>query len=303
MQRKDHIDAFGAVTLICFAVALGFNQVVVKVANDGLQPVFAAALRSLLALPILLAWIRLRGQSLYVEPAARPWCALMGVVFAVEFVCLFLALDLTSVARTSVIFYGMPVWLALLAHILVPGDRLSPRKAAGLALAMAGVAVAILSRGSGGEVGLAGDLLALAASLLWALIALLTKVSPFSRVPPAQQLTWQIAVSVPVLFAFAAFFGPAIRDFDGITAAALGFQILLVSAGFLLWMWLMKIYPASGVTSFSFLSPVVGVFFGWLLLGETVGYALWVALALVAAGLVLVNRPPRTTSMSAQTGK
>ncbi len=303
MQRKDHIDAFGAVTLICFAVALGFNQVVVKIANDGLQPVFAAAVRSALALPILLVWIRLRGQSLAVERAARPWCVLMGVVFAVEFVCLFLALDLTSVARTSVIFYSMPVWLALLAHVLVPGDRLSPRKALGLTMAMAGVAVAIFSRGSGGEAGLAGDLLALAASLLWALIALLTKISPFSRIPPAQQLTWQIAVSVPILFGFAAFFGPAVRDFDAITTAAMAYQILLVSAGFLLWMWLMKIYPASGVTSFSFLSPVVGVAFGWLLLNETVGYALWLALVLVAAGLVLVNRPPRSKAMSAQTGR
>ena len=40
MVRKDRIDAFGAVSLVGFSLLLGFNQVVIKVVNEGMQPVF-----------------------------------------------------------------------------------------------------------------------------------------------------------------------------------------------------------------------------------------------------------------------
>jgi len=49
--------------------------------------------------------------------------------------------------------------------------------------------------------------------------------------------------------------------------------------------------PASGVASFSFLSPIFGILLGWLLLGEEVGLSILIAGAMVAAGLVLINRP------------
>jgi drug/metabolite transporter (DMT)-like permease len=67
--------------------------------------------------------------------------------------------------------------------------------------------------------------------------------------------------------------------------------VAVVSAGFLFWFWLLTIYPASSVASFAFLSPIFGVGLGWLLLGEPVGPGILVALVLVCAGLVLINRP------------
>ena len=49
MERKDHIDLFGGSVLVIFAMVMGLNQVVIKVVNDGMQPVFQAGLRSLFA--------------------------------------------------------------------------------------------------------------------------------------------------------------------------------------------------------------------------------------------------------------
>lgn len=57
-----------------------------------------------------------------------------------------------------------------------------------------------------------------------------------------------------------------------------------------MWFWLMTIYQANGVASFSFLSPVLAVLFGWWLLDETIGVQVWVALGLVAIGITLINR-------------
>jgi len=218
---------------------------------------------------------------------------LIGAVFAFEFVCLFLALDLTSVTRVSVILYTMPIWLALAAHVLLPGERLTTGRAAGLALAFGGVVVALISRDDAAKDGaILGDLLALCASMGWAAIALIVRMTELRTLRPEVQLLWQLAVSAPLLLGAAAFFGPAFRDPEMIHWAGLGFQIVaVVSAGFLFWFWLLTIYPASSVAAFAFLSPIFGVGLGWLLLDEAVGPGILLALVLVCAGLILVNRP------------
>jgi drug/metabolite transporter (DMT)-like permease len=149
MPRKDQMDAFGATSLVLFSALFGFNQVVVKVVNGGFEPVFAAGLRSLGAIPLILLWASLRGRSLRILPGTVPGGLILGACFTVEFLLLFTALDLTTVSRMSVIFYSMPIWLSLGAHVLIPGERLSRRKALGLALAFGGVAWAILDRPAG----------------------------------------------------------------------------------------------------------------------------------------------------------
>lgn len=294
MERKDSIDTFGAVSLTGFALLLAVNQVLIKVVNEGLQPIFFAGIRSGLAVVCLWLWLTWRGRRPQLARDMAGPGILIGLFFAAEFVFLFLALDLTTVTRTSVIFYSMPVWLALAAHVLIPGERITQVKALGLALALAGVAWAILNRGNGtGETSLAGDLCALGAAVCWAGIALCARVTRLKDLRPETQLYWQVAVSAPILIALSPLFGPLIRDLQPIHIVWLAFQVVvIVSAGFLFWLWLLSIYPASGVASFSFLTPVFGVALGWLLLDEQVGVALMVSAALVATGIVLINRPP-----------
>jgi drug/metabolite transporter (DMT)-like permease len=293
MAQNDRIDAFGAVALTGFAALLAVNQVVIAVVNEGLQPVFFAALRSLGGVICILGWMRYRAIALTVPPGTLVPGLLMGVLFAVEFICLFVALDLTTVTRSAIIFYSMPVWLALIGHLLIKGERITGRKAMGLGLAFAGVVVALVMRGGpDAEGSVIGDLCALAAAMSWAGIAALAKASRLRDVRPEMQLIWQLAVSVPLLALAAFAFGPFLRDPGWIHWAGLGFQILvIVSAGFLLWLWLLSIYPAASVAAFSFLSPVFGVLLGWLLLGERVGPGIAAALTLVVAGLILINRP------------
>lgn len=287
------MDAFGAVALTAFALHLAFNQVVIKVTGGGFGPVFAAGVRSAGAVLVLLLWMYLRGVSLRIPRVALPWAVLSGLLFAFEFVCLFTALDLTTVSRTSVIFYSMPLWLALASTVLLPEERLTRRKLMGLALAFSGVVVALSDR-SGGHVSWAGDMLALCSALAWGGIALLVRVSPLAHVPPEQQLIAQVAVSAPILLLMAPFFGPLVREIAPIHIAGMVFQIIAVgSFGYLAWFWLMKQYQANSVASFSFLSPVASVLMGWVLLGEQIAPTIWVALVLVAVGITLINRRVR----------
>ena len=297
MEKKSHMDAFGAAALIAFALHLAFNQVVIKVTNDGFGPIFAAGLRSAGAVVVLFVWMRLRGIPLTVPAAAVPAGILSGILFGIEFMMLFSALDFTTVSRASVIFYSMPVWLAIAGHFLMPDDRMNFAKALGLVLAVAGVAIALLDR-SDATASVLGDILALGSACCWAAIALCVKVTPLSKVPPAQQLMFQVLVSAPILLVAAWISADLFRDPQPIHYAGLLFQTVAVaSLGFLVWFWLMAIYPASSVASFSFLSPVFAVILGWLLLDEQVGPRVWIALVLVSAGIFLINRRPRAAEV------
>ena len=112
MERKNHIDVFGASVLISFSVLLGLNQALVKLVNVGFAPVFQAGLRSACAfLPVLaFAWIARRRLS--VTAGTLGPGIVNGLLFSGEFCLLFLALDYTSVARVSLFFYTMPFWVA-----------------------------------------------------------------------------------------------------------------------------------------------------------------------------------------------
>lgn len=302
MERKSSMDLPGAAGMTAFAVALAFNQVVIKLTNTGFGPVFGAGLRSILALAALALWVVIRRRRFGNLGATLGPGLLLGGLFGVEFILLFKALDLTTVSRASILFYSMPVWLAVVAHLTLPGERLSLRRTAGLGLAMAGVAWALVDPQSRAAGDLRGDLLALGACWCWAGIALTVRLTRISELPAEGQLFWQLAVSSVILLCVAPFAGPLIRTPDWISYAALGYGVLVASLGFLFWLWLMTIYPASDIASFSFLSPVLAVVFGWLIFAEPVGPQFIVALGLVAVGIVLINRRKRPSPLAEPAG-
>ncbi len=93
------------------------------------------------------------------------------------------------------------------------------------------------------------------------------------------------------------FSGPAIRDANAMATGAMLFQaVYVVAVTYVMWFWLVRHYPASGLASFTFLTPAFGVLFAGLILGEPLGATIFIALVLIAAGLVLVNRTPRQTA-------
>ncbi len=290
MEEKRPVDKFGAACLVGFASFLAFNQVVIKVTGQGFNPVFQAGLRSAIGLVVLLFWMWAFSIPLTMPRRAVFWGLVSGLLFTYEFILLFVALDMTSVSRASILFYTMPVWLGIAAHFLLPGERLTFTKAIGMAMAVSGVVVALAGH-RGSETSLIGDLCALAATFGWAAINLLVRITPLSQVPPQNQLLYQLVVSAIIMLAISPLFGDVIRNPGWLHFSGLLFQsICVVSLAYMMWFWLLKRYKASGVAAFSFLSPVLAVLLGWVLLGETLNPQIWVALGLVAFGIYLVNR-------------
>lgn len=290
--RRDRMDVLGAAALIGFSVLLGLNQVMMKMVNAGMNPVFQAGLRSACALLPVLAWALWRRRCLSISDGSLLPGLICGLLFSFEFLLLFTALDYTTVARTSIMFYTMPVWVAIGAHFLIPGEKLTRRKFSGLVLAVTGVGIALSNNASpASEYALLGDIMALAGATGWAGIALTARTTRLAKASVEMQLLYQLAVSAPVLLALAPLFGPSFRAMTPELWGIFAFQVLaVISFGFLLWFHILKLYPASDMASFAFLTPLFGVFFGWLVLSEQLSAAVLAALVLVGAGIWLVNR-------------
>jgi len=293
MKKKNRIDIFGAVALISFSLLLGINHVVIKVVNSGLDPIFFAGIRSVIAFLFLLICMKIWNKSIVLKKKYIFVSILAGLVFALEFLFLFLALDFTSVSRNSIIYYSMPVWLACLAHFFIPNERLNFLMGIGLIMAFVGVTLSILNGVNDFSLSAEtfwGDVLAILAAFTWALLILIAKGTKFKEVNPEIQLVWMVMVSGPVLILFSLILSDPIRDFQIIHLWGLLFQsVIVVAGGFLSWLWLLSIYPASGVASFSFLTPIFTIFFGWLILGESLTINFLFAAFLVIFGLILIN--------------
>lgn len=289
------MDRAGVAIMLALSVLYASNNLMVKLGTEAFQPVFMAALRSGIGLGALVLWMRARGI-----PFRRDLWApglLIGAAFAAEFFFLFIAMDLTSVVRAVILIYAMPLWTALAGHFLFPGERLTPVRLAGFLAGFAGVALTLAAQGGGasgtGAGGnLAGDLMALAAGASWTAIVIVARRSRLSEAEPETQLFWQLVVSAPLLMALAPLYGgEMLRAVTGwqianVTAQGLGIAFF----GFLLWFWLLRRYPSGAVASFGFLTPVMSVGLGWLVLNEPVSAAVPLALALLVTGLVLINR-------------
>ena len=291
-KLKNKLDTFGAISLISFSVLLGFNHVVIKVVNNGVQPVFFSGLRSLLAIVFVLLWMFWRKKKIKFQKSNFKNGFIIGLAFSLQFFCLFIALDFTSVIRTSILYYSMPIWLSILAHFFLPNEKLTVFKIFGLIIAFCGLVYMFSSFDENlDKSSLIGDFFALGGAFGWALIIFIAKGSNFSKETPEMQLLWMLLISGPILIFLSLFFGPIIRDFESIHIIGILFQsIIVVSGSFIFWLWLLSIYPASSVASFAFLTPLFGIFFGWFLMEEVLNINIFISAILISLGITLINK-------------
>lgn len=295
MQAKSRIDAFAAGIMLVLCVTWGFQQVASKVAlNQGLPPLFTALARSLIAAPLVITWLGMRrgwaGLAGLMAPDGTVRAgSLTAVLFALEFVCLFEGMRLTSVSRAVIVLYTAAFFTAAGAHFFVRGERLRPVNVMGLLLAFAGVGATIGVRGGS----VAGDALVLLAAAAWGLTTVVVKASPaLQAAEPEKVLAYQLVGSVPILALTAALGGELhVPQATTLAWVSLLFQGVVVSfTSYLTWFWLIRRYPAGRLAAFSFFTPLFGVLAAALFLGEPLTPLLLVGMACVGAGLRLVNR-------------
>lgn len=292
--RGASVDAASAAIMLGLTFTWGLNQVAIKLASSGFSPLFMMAARSALGALAIVLWCLLRRIPLSLRDGSLPAGLAAGFVFWAEFAFLFYGLDHTTAARGALMLNTMPFWVLIGAHFVL-GERMRLRQLAGLAMAFCGVVLVFSDRLSavGANTAL-GDALCLVAGAAWAVNTLVVKRSKLVAVGAEKLVLYQLVVSAVLTLPLLPFAGPLLRDVTPLATGGLLFQALIVvTVSYLIWFWLMRRYPAAGLASFAFLVPVFAVLCGAAVLGEPLTPRIFAALALIAAGLVVVNRPPR----------
>lgn len=298
MPQRPHLDRFAMSLMVLLCTVWGLQQVAIKLANAGISPVWQAGLRSIGATLMVWAWASLRGVRLWSADGTLAPGLVAGLLFAFEFALIFWALEFTSASRGVIFLYMAPFFVAIGAVWLLPHEHMRRAQWIGMALAFAGVVMLfgenlLLPSGRAWI----GDLMMVAAAMLWAATTLTVKVSPLVRAPVEKTLLYQLGVSAAVLPLLSLAFGePGVFAPSPLVWASLAFQTVIVAgASYLAWFWLISRYPATRLSSFSFLTPVMGVLAGGILLGEALTPAVFAALALVGGGIWIANRTVAAT--------
>ncbi len=224
-------------------------------------------------------WIRLLVSSLF---NVTIWNVLIGY-----------GLRMLPAGRSAILAYSMPIWAVLLSAIVL-NEKLTPRRILGLGLGMAGMAFLL-----GGEMSVVrtsplGALLVLGGAIGWAMGTVFMRKYPVS-IGTAALTAWMLLIGgLPIML------GALVIDWGHWqpigTAATVGlvYNMTFVFI-FCYWAWFKIASTAPpGVSSLSTLMiPIVGVFSGIWLLGESPQWQEYTALSLVIASLATVLIPGR----------
>ncbi len=286
------LDARAAGTMVLLTAVWGMQQVAIKLAAPTVPLVMQASIRSAVATALVVAWARSRGIALVARDGTLAPGLAAGLLFGAEFGFIYAGLAHTTAARMVVLLYLAPCFTALGLAWLVPGEHLAARQWIGIGVAFAGTAFAFADGfAAPGRPTLGGDAMAILAAVLWAATTVLIRASPLARASATKVLAYQLAVSAAMLAAASLALGESWSvDPAPVAWASLAFQVVVVAfASYLAWFWLLTRYLASRLSVFSFATPLFGVAFARLVLGETISARFALAALLVAAGIALVN--------------
>ena len=291
---KKHLDARAMTIVVTLCLLWGLAQVSIKVANRGVSPIFQAAVRSIVAAILVAVWAHIRALPLLHRDRTLLHGLAIGLLFGTEFIFIYEGMNHTTASHAAIFLYTAPFFVALGAHWLLPNEPLTRRKLGGLVLAFGGVVTTLWdSLGTPTWSQTAGDLMSMTGGFLWAATSLYLKRVVRSRMTPSQMLFYQLGVSALQLSLMSVLLEPQpVHNISPVVMACMAYQGIIVAfASYLVWFWLIQVYPVSNLSGFTFFTPVFGVLLGGLLLREPLTVKLLTGAGLVTAGMILVNWP------------
>lgn len=284
-------ETLGVLAAILSSSVGGVTTAVTRYVIGATDPATLAGMRFglgfLLLLPIALA---LRSRW----PKGRDWLgvALLGILFFAIFFGLFnLALKYTSAARGALAVATLPVMTMLIASALRV-ERLSPRKSVGVAIAIAGVAVALVGGLKDAPPGAwRGDAIMVGATLCFALYSIWSR--PFIARSSSLGFVTAGMGSGSLVICFLALAGGGFASTSGFGAgqwtAVAYLAVFGAALTFFLWVFALARTTPTKVTNTITLNPVTASIVATFLVGEPIGLALLVGIAAVFTGILVAS--------------
>ncbi len=249
-----------------------------------------AFIRFLIGLVIVGGWALYRRIPLGVNREEFFRLCFLTVIFILQIITLNVGTKYTSASRSTIFINAYPFFTALFAHFWIPGDRLFPTKTLGIIVAFVGVFVTVAPELTESQTSVFGDLTVLVSGCFLGLRVVVTKLYVQS-IHPYRLLVWYLSLSLPCYAVLSLIFergAPFALTFSG--CIALFYQGGVIAGFcFLAWTSILERYSASKLVVLFFATPLSGVFFSHLILGDELTFSLLAGAVLVAGGIYLVN--------------
>jgi drug/metabolite transporter (DMT)-like permease len=285
--------AFAAVYILWGSTFLG-----IRIAIESFPPLAMAAIRHSLVGLILYPILRIKTG---IRPTARNWWT--TAVTGVSLLCignggLSWAEQKVPSGIAALLVATISLWLVILDWLRPRGIRQAPRVFVGLLLGFAGMALLVGPANLGGSrrIDLVGTGVLVIASFVWACGSVYSK----QRVMPASPLlvvAMQSLAGGAVLW-IAAIVSGEVRELhfaaiSGRSWMALIYLVVLGSGvGFTAYLYILEKSTPSKVATYAFVNPVVALFLGWMIVGETITTRTAIAAAVILTAVILVISAP-----------
>jgi drug/metabolite transporter (DMT)-like permease len=293
--------AFAAVYILWGSTFLG-----IRIAIETIPPLAMAAIRHSLVGLILYPILRIKTG---IRPTAANWrtAAVMGVsLLCVSNGGLSWAEQRVPSGIAALLVATISLWLVILDWLRPQGTNPGPRVFVGLVLGFAGMALLVGPANLAGaqRVDLVGTGVLVIASFVWACASLYSK----QRAMPESPL---LVVAMQSLAGGAALWIAALVSgeiralhFTAVSPRSWMALIYLVvfgsGMGFTAYLYILKHSTASKVATYAFVNPVVALFLGWMLAGETITPRTAIAAAVILTAVVLVISAPRAAAVQGE---
>lgn len=297
LDRKSVLDLPAILLIIGCCMIWGYQQIAIQSVADEVPLLMQLTIRSVIASACIWAWMAFKKIKPFQRDQTLIPGVLAGLLFFAEFVLLYSALEYTNTSRAITFLYLAPFIVALVLPMFIPAERLDWIQASGLLIAFGGLAFAFQDGFSGNAAHfLIGDIAVIGAATAWALTTIVVRTTALGQIQPERTLFFQLFVSsialVGLCFALEV---PLPSNLSTKSIASLFLQsVIIAAASYLFWFWLLRHYLATKVSAFSFLTPMFGLLFGFLLAGDPIDSTLIAAFITMALGIFLVNRRQRS---------
>jgi drug/metabolite transporter (DMT)-like permease len=278
--------------VLLVSVFWGGNIVAIKIGLADAPPLRLAWLRFLVGGGVIALWAWATGRLAGFRIERHEWRPLLvlAALFTAQIGTMNVATELTSAAHGSILLNLHAVHTVVLAHFLIPGDRLSARRLVGILVAYAGILVLFAGGAADASASLLGDaIMFVSAAILAERTVYLARA--VQRFDPVKLLLAQAVTGVAIFVALSQALEPAPTRWTLRLAGVLLYQGALVAGFcFVVNLWLLKRYRPSTLATFSLSQPVLGVLIATLVAGDPLTPGLLVACAGVVAGVALTLR-------------
>ena len=293
MSPLRPLDVKGALVALLLAALWGANPVAIKIGLADAPPLRLAWMRFVLGGLTVLAyalWTRRSGLLTVRRGEARAIWSL-GLIFTVQIALMNVGIGLTTAAHGAVLLNSYAIHTVVLAHFFVPGDRMSPARIGGIAVAYAGI-VLLFARDFSFQHGtLLGDLVVMVSAFLLG-ERTVYMARAVQRMDPMKLLLGQSAIGSACFLAASLWLesGQPTR-YTGSLLASLFYQGMVVAGfNFVVNAWLLQMYPPSLLAACALTSPIWGVLVAALVAGDPLTPTLLASSVMVTLGIGLASR-------------